>query len=210
MRSSPDGGSETCFLWSAPAEEPHTSSALTQRWPRHNALLLLLLLHPHLSPLPRPHTSTALVTCSNTPTRLFCCECASDKPLGFLPTCRCRTCQVPTTFQTQPAPMATEHAAAPTFSGPNFNHFQSSPAFTKPQPGVFVTSTRFNYPAAMEHRTPPPNHLQQHARRSSVPYNGSFRRSHTTGDMTSTHDCAYLPLPCSFAQNAKHACSRCQ
>lgn len=85
--------------------------------------------------------------------------------------------------------MATEHAA-PTFAGPNYHHFQQPPAFSKPSPAVFVASTRFNYPA-METQREPPNSIQQHARRSSVPYNGSFRRAHTTGDMSSQIEADY-------------------
>ncbi|KAF4307004.1 hypothetical protein GTA08_BOTSDO05220 [Botryosphaeria dothidea] len=79
--------------------------------------------------------------------------------------------------------MATEHAA-PTFAAPNYRHFQPPPNFSKPtkqSQAVFVASTRLNCPAMDQRQLP--NSPQQHARRSSVPYTGNFRRSHTTGDI---------------------------
>ena len=75
--------------------------------------------------------------------------------------------------------MATEHAA------PAYHHFQHPPHFSKQSQGVFVASTRLNCTAMDLQRDPAqlPNSIQVHARRKSVPYTGSFRRSNTAPDV---------------------------
>ncbi|OJD33161.1 c6 zinc finger domain-containing protein [Diplodia corticola] len=111
--------------------------------------------------------------------------------------------------------MATEHAA-PAFSVPNYHHFQQPPHFAKQSQGVFVASTRLNCPAMdLPSRDPAqlPNSIQVHARRKSVPYTGSFRRSHTTGDMSTAdyaaHDFAPQKKPSPPPSLADSACSVC-
>ncbi|KAB2580186.1 hypothetical protein BFW01_g3008 [Lasiodiplodia theobromae] len=109
--------------------------------------------------------------------------------------------------------MATEHAA-PAFSVPNYHHFQQPPHFTKQSQGVFVASTRLNYPT-MDQRDPAqlPNSIQVHARRNSVPYTGSFRRSHTTGDINTAdytaRDFGRQKKPSPPPSLADSACSVC-